>query len=460
MTKTLPHFKHRRKGLSSAAFVILGFTAVILAGAFMLCLPISNTSGKFLPFVDALFMSTSSVCVTGFAVVPPGTAFTGFGQAVVLILIQIGGLGFMTVTTFIFLLIRRKISFRDRLAIQVSLGADGNKGVVKLVRSVLILTLCVEAAGALLLLPVMVADHGAVGVWHAVFLSVSAFCNAGLDVFPHGASLAQYAVRPYVTLVISLLVIVGGLGFAVIRDVIKNKFRWRKFSLQTKIALPVTGALLAAGWLFILGVEFNNAGTIGNMPAGGKVLASFFESVTCRTAGFTAFDQNAMTHGGKFFTDILMFIGASPGSTGGGIKTTTFAVIILTMVAGFRKKSEVTAGKRSLGYRTVYKAFAVFFTAIALISAVTLFLTISEGGNTAMADAGVLSFSNILHDAISGFATVGVSTGIIPYLSVPGKLAVSFTMFIGRIGMLPVGLMFTAEEEDLLKYPEAGIAVG
>ncbi|MCL2062173.1 MAG: Trk family potassium uptake protein [Firmicutes bacterium] len=453
---TKKQFK-RPRHLSPAAIVMLAFIAVILVGAFFLALPISSADRTWMPFMDAFFMSASMVCITGYQIAPVGVAFSGFGQAVVIILIQLGALGFMTVATFILMLLHKKISLRDKLALTATLGEGSTGRILKVVRSIVILTLCIELAGALLLMPAFVYDFGARGIWVAVFVSISAFCNAGVDVFGDSEGFSRYIANPYVCIVIALLILSGGIGFVVLMDVFKNKFRFKKLSLYSKIVLPATGILLITGFLFFLGVEFNNPDTIGGQSNGTKVLAAFFESVSCRTAGFTTMGHAAMRPASRFFRDILMFIGAAPGSTGGGIKITTAAILFMTLVSGLRRKDEVVLFKRAVSAKTVKRAFSLFFVAIGLVAVLTLFLLLTQSKHI---PENLYSFENILHESFGAVSTSGIGSGLIPHLSAAGKLAVAAAFFMGRIGLLPVGMMFTDADNDMIKYPEAAVPIG
>jgi trk system potassium uptake protein TrkH len=447
----------RKKRMPPAAFVILGFISVILAGALFLCLPVSSRSGEFTSFTDSFFTSVNSVCVTGMSVVETGAYFSGFGQAVIFILMQIGGLGFMTVTTLVLILIRKKIKLRDKAALQASLGIDGkNFSILKTAKGVAIFTVSCEVIGAVLLMPVFIRDFGGIGVWHSFFTAASSFCNAGMTVFTGFYSLTKYASDPYVCLVVAALVFLGGLGFLVVNDIVKTRGRFKKLTLHSKIVLTVTLALTLSGFLFFLGSEFNHPSSLGKMGGGTKVLAALVESVSARTAGFSVIAQNGISHAGKFMRDILSFIGASPGGTGGGIKTTALAVLITAIFSGFRKKDEIVIFKRSVNHKTVYRAVSVLVTAFALIAFLTAFLLFSEKN----APAGIYSFENILHEAIGAFSTSGVSCGLTPFLSTAGKYATAAVIFMGRVGILPVTILFTSDEGDILKYPEAHVPIG
>lgn len=455
------HIIKKRFILRPAQTIILGFLAIILAGAFFLCLPISSSAGEWTNFLDALFTSVSAVCVTGLNVFSSLDHFSAFGHVIILLLIQIGGLGFMTATTFIMLLIRKKISFKDRLAIQNSLDHNTNKGIIRLVRAILIMTFSIELAGFLIFIPIFCIDNGAVGVWQALFLSVSAFCNAGFDLFgssSNGSSLMSYSSNPAVLLTVSALVIIGGIGFAVVADIYSCRKKKKKLSVHTKIVLLFTTILLIFGTLFFLIIEYSNPQTFGNKNFFDKLLNAFFQSVTCRTAGFTAIDQNGLYTSSKVISSILMFIGTSPGSTGSGIKTTTFALIILAVAAVMQGRDEVVVFKHKISYKTIMKAFSVFFLGIVLILALSLLILIAESNNPALQN---FHFGHILFESVSAFSTTGISTGITPFLGTVSKIGCMLVMFIGRVGLMNFGFAFFLDKNTaLITYPESNISVG
>ncbi len=466
MKEEFGNHKSKRIRLRPAHTIICGFVGVILVGAFLLCLPISSSAREWTNFTDALFTAVSAVCVTGYTVVPVAVHYSGFGQAVLLLLIQTGGLGFMTVTTLIMLIIRKRISYKSRLAISDSLSSDTPKGVIKLVIKILITTGIIEGAGFILLMPALCRDNGAIGIWQSLFLSVSAFCNAGFDLFagtpgmPY-ISLINYKSDVLVTLTVAFLIILGGLGFTVIADIINSKFNFKKLSLHSKIALCVTCGLIIVGTLCFLWLEYTNPLTIGNDGGGVKLMASFFQSVTARTAGFSSIDQGAMRTPSKLLNDILMFIGASPCSTGGGIKTTTLAVIALAVISVFKGRENVTVGRHTVSRRNVAKAAALATLGLLVVILLTFTLLLTEQNNAQLIESGLFTFENVLHDAFSAFATTGLTTGIVPYLSVGGKYAVMIAMLFGRVGLMNFGLLFfTGREPEIIKYPEGNITIG
>ncbi|MDE7394503.1 MAG: Trk family potassium uptake protein, partial [Clostridiales bacterium] len=318
--KTINKLQTHKKRIRPAHIIVAGFLAVIFVGSILLCLPISSKSRTATNYLNALFTATSAVCVTGLTVVDTATHFSFFGQAVLLLLIQIGGLGFMSLTTMFMILLRRKITLKDRLLIKEALNQESNNGLVRLARNMLLVTFGIEGAGFLLLLFPFVSRNGGIGVWQAFFCAVSAFCNAGFDVLSvAGAefmSLGSFAGNVVVNLSISVLIILGGLGFAVIMDIGRHKGNVKKLSLHSKIVLLSTAVLIVVGWLFFFLAEFTNKATIGSFTVGDRILAALFQSVTTRTAGFATVPQGALCPASKMGTMILMFVGASPGSTG------------------------------------------------------------------------------------------------------------------------------------------------
>ncbi len=450
----------KRLHMPPMLFVLLGFLAVMLVGALLLALPASNTDGKWMRFIDAIFWATNGVCGTGLIIKPTALSLTGFGQAVLFILVQFGGLGFMTFATFIFILIRKRITLKDRIAISEALGQDHIKGVVRLVRNIAIMTGIIELAGALMLLPFFVVKNGAYGIWQAVFNSVSAFCNAGFDVMatvgnPYG-SLSDYNGNAGVLIIIAFLAILGAFGFPVINDVIKNKFRWRKYALHSKIVLIATLIIMTCGTFFFLASEFNSKAFDG-MNGGEKLLNSMFQSVMASsTAGFSSVDQNLLSSSGKVFTCILMFVGASPCSTGGGIKTTTFAILLLMGVSGLRGKNELVIHKRSISLKNGLRAVAVTFIAAMCVLVGVMIISAT--------DPNVAVGANFF-ETITAFTTTGLSMGSTtlaaahPYS--PAALAIlAVIMTIGRLGPLSIGMIFVKRDTAKIKYPSANIMIG
>ncbi|MEG1311025.1 MAG: TrkH family potassium uptake protein [Romboutsia sp.] len=444
--------------LESTQIMVAGFAIIILIGAFLLNLPIATQSGESIGFIDALFTSTSAVCVTGLIMVDTATYWNLFGQIVIICLIQIGGLGFMTATTMFALLMKKRINLRERLLIQEALNQIDLSGLVKLTRYVILITFIIEGTGALILSTIFIPQFGtAKGIWYSIFHAISAFCNAGFDLMGsytgQFSSLTSYMNNFTVTMTVSILIILGGLGFPVILDIIRNR-KISKLNLHSKIVLLTTIILVGIGMAVIIIVEFNNPATLGNLDIGGKILASFFQSVTSRTAGFNTIDLALMNQGSIFIMIILMFIGASPASTGGGIKTTTLATLILAVRSFIFGKADIEVFERRVSDVTVKKSLGIFFIAISVVVFGTLLISITEPGFT-LVEAGF--------EVVSAFATVGLSIGGSPTLSLIGKILIMLFMFMGRVGSLTIFMAIISKgikKSPPIRYPEGKIIVG
>ncbi len=436
--------------LAPVQFLAGGFAATILIGTILLMLPISAREGS-LSFIDALFTATSAVCVTGLVVVDTGTFFTPFGQVVILGLIQVGGLGFMTMATSIFLLLGRRITLRDRLVMQEALNQFSLAGLADLIKTIIKLAFIIEGIGALLLSFRFIPQYGfREGVFKSIFHSVSAFANAGFDIMDNFTSLTAYASDYWVSSVIMILYILGGIGFVVILD-IKEKKLFRLFTLHTKFVIVITFFLLGIGTLFILLMEFSNPHTLGALQGGEKLLAAFFTAATPRTAGFNTVPTDMLTMTSKFFIIGLMFIGASPASTGGGIKTTTFGVLVWTVISVVKGDEDVVLRKRRIPLKTIKKSLAIVSISLFIVFTITLLLTLVERA----------SFLELFFETVSAFGTVGLSLGITPELSTLGRIFITFTMFVGRIGPLTMLLVFTQRlQKSKVKYSEENILIG
>ncbi len=450
----------RKIRINPAGKIVLGFLSVILIGTFLLCLPISSKDGQWFFFVDSLFTSTSAVCVTGLITVDTAVHFTVFGQIVIMILIQIGGLGFITLTSLIFLILGKKITYQNRITIQESLNQDKNQGIVKMVKNIVILVFCIEFVGFLCLLPSMVNLFGwSKGIFSSLFLSVSAFCNAGFDILGTQqtafASLAPFAQNSLILLPIMLLIVIGGIGFVVLFD-IGNKFKQKKkMSFHSKIVIYVTLILIFGGAVMFAILEWNNPNTIGNMNVWDKIVNSFFQSITPRTAGFASFDQSKLTPESLILTDILMFIGGSPASTAGGIKTTTLFILFVAMFKNSTNKGDYVFCKRQITGKLVQKALKVFCLSLLLIIVATACICLVEGNN--------ILVGSILYEVISAISTVGLTVGITPSLNVVSKLILTFLMFVGRVGAVTLTVMFASKVKmanDEIEYPDSKIIVG
>lgn len=435
--------------LSPAQFLVVAYLVVLSIGTLLLQLPAASV-GQSLNFIDALFMAASALCVTGLAVITIGTELTVFGQLVILSLIQVGALGVMTMSSLFALILGRRIGLRNRIFLQEDLNQSYLSGVVRLVRYVIVVTLSFEAIGAFFLYLGFV-NQMPVGqaLYFGIFHSVSAFANAGFDLF--GTSFETYVNHTVVTFVIALLFILGGLGFSVISELIHYHNR-RKLTLHSKIVLLTTLVLVAISWLFVLIFEFGNLETLGGLSLESKLSASFFTAVTPRTAGFNVVPTGSLQTGTLFFILILMFIGASPGSTGGGIKTTTFLTLLLGVWKTICGKRDVEVCERRISDSLVSKAWAITFLALLWIVLVTMILLSFEP----------FEFMETIFEVISAFGTVGLSTGITGDLSPFSRILITITMFIGRLGPMTLALALGQQRKanGAARYPEEKITLG
>jgi len=444
-------FMAKKQSLSPPQVVVLGFLVVILVGTILLSLPQTTANGERQRLVDALFTATSAVCVTGLVVHDTGTYFSLFGQIVILLLIQIGGLGYMTMATFLLLLIGKTITLKERLIMQESMPQFSLGGVVQFTKYVLKVTLILEVIGATILSLRWMGDYSVPkAIYLGIFHAVSAFCNAGFALFSD--SFGGFRGDMVICLTVLFLVIVGGLGYVVVSDL--YYFRHRKFpqlSIHTKMVLSITLTLIVLGGVAFYLLESKNPSTLARLPGKEKVMASLFQAVTPRTAGFSVVDVGGMMRGSLFITIILMFIGASPGGTGGGIKTTTFGVMLVTVWATLKGRRDVTLFKHRIPGEVISKSFVVGFLSIFFIVIITLFITSSES----------YDFIRVFFETMSAFGTVGLSTGITSGLSSLGKILLILTMFVGRLGPLTIGVAMMREVEDLrFRYPERKVLVG
>ncbi|MCX7596353.1 MAG: TrkH family potassium uptake protein [Fischerella sp.] len=438
--------------------ICLGFLAVITAGTILLMMPFSTSTGEWNDPIVALFTSTSAVCVTGLAVVDTGTDFSFWGQLFILLLAQIGGLGYMTTTTFLILLIRRKFDLRQKIAIQQALDRPGMSGSAQIIRSIIATTLIFEITGIFLLLPAFVPDHGwDQGMWLAIFHSVNAWNNAGFSLFKD--SLIGYQSSPLVVFTITALIILGGIGYQVIletyiliRERLQKKTEHIVLSLDFKVATSTTIILLILGTIAFLLVELRNSQTFGNLSLFEKLLVAWFQSVTPRTAGFNTVDIGEMTTAGLFITIAFMFIGASPGGTGGGIKTTTLRVLTSCTKAILQGKEEVLLYERKIALSLILKAVGVLIGSVGTVIISTILITLTDPE---------LDFIQILFEVVSAFATVGLSTGITGSVSIAAKLILIVTMYIGRVGvLLLMSAILGDPRPSRVHYPEENLLVG
>jgi len=443
--------------LSPAQVLVIGFALVILLGALLLTLPQASASGHRLPFLDALFTATSATCVTGLVVVDTGTHFTILGQLVILSLIQVGGLGFMSMSILIAMLMGQKIGLRSRLLVQEAFNQLSPAGMVKLTRKVFVTTLTIEFIGAIILSLRWLREFPAPrAFYYGFFHSISAFCNAGFDLLGDFRSLTPYQEDPVISLTVAFLIILGGLGFTVINELYKYP-KQKYLSLHSKMVLRVTGLLLLVGTILIFLLEYTNPQTLAPLSFGGKLLTSFFQSVTCRTAGYNTLIIGQMTNASLFVMVILMFIGASPGSTGGGIKTSTFGAMLLAIKSTINGQDDVEFNEKRISREIVRRSFAITALAMFLVIIATIILNVSEAG----AVQNNRSFLNLLFEVVSAFGTVGLTTGITPHLTPVGKLLIIIMMFIGRLGPLTIAVALAARrKKGSFRYPEDKIIVG
>ncbi|UHA75551.1 TrkH family potassium uptake protein [Paenibacillus sp. 481] len=432
-----------------ARILVTGFLIIITIGTFLLKLPMSMQPGRSLSFIDALFTATSAVCVTGLVVVDTGTTFSTFGQIVIISLVQIGGIGFMSVALMFYLMLGKKVSLRERLILQEAINANSMEGIVRTVRRVIIFVAVIQAVAALILTAYF-ATHMplAQASYYALFHAISLFNNGGFDLF--GNSFQHYANDFLFNLVAFLLVMAGGIGFIVLAELYEYPKR-RRLSLHSKVVLTMSSALVLVGAIFIFALEFTNPHTLGPLSMEGKVYASFFQSISARSSGTTTVDVAQFREVSQFFVIILMFIGASPGSAGGGIKTTTFAILLSAVYAMLRGREDAVLFRSRLPKEQIIKALTIIILALMLVLSVSILLAVVEQQ----------PFLDVLFETVSAVATVGLSTGITPELTVWGKIIICATMFIGRLGPMTLAYALANRKEPMLyRYPEGKIMIG
>lgn len=444
--------------LTPAQALTLGFLIVIIFGGFILYMPISHKSNTDVSAIDAIFTAASAVCVTGLVVVDTSTQWSSFGQMWILLLIQIGGIGFMTLLSVISMLLKKKIKLSEKLILQESLSQSSFADLYELVKNVLKVTLFIELIGAILLSFHFAPELGlAKGIWYGIFHSVSAFCNAGFDLLGiytgEFSSLTSAFSNWSFIATIGVLIVLGGLGFPVIMDIITQK-AFKKLSLHSKIVILTTITLLATGSLLILMFEWSNVNTLGTLNVNEKILGAIFQSTSTRTAGFNTFDLSNLRTASLLIMLMLMFIGASPASTGGGLKTTTFAITIMSILNTFLKKEDVTVFKKRVPKNIVSKAQVSTLLAILIVSAATVLLVTLESN---------ISLESALFEVISAIATVGLSLGITSTLSVPSKILIIILMFLGRVGsttvILALASRISSAKKSNIKYTEEHISL-
>jgi len=435
--------------LNPPRVLALGFLGLILFGSVLLNLPVASADGNSIGFLDALFTSASAVCVTGLIVVNTATYWSVFGKVVILFLIQIGGLGIMTMATMVALIMGKKISLKERLIIKEQMNQETLSGMVKLTLYVILLTFAIEAIGAIILSFRFVPEYGLTkGIWFSVFHSISAFCNAGFGIT--GNSLMSYTDSPLTIMTLSGLIIIGGTGFSVLIDLAKHR-RWVRLSLHTKLVITMSLGLILLGTIFFFVLEYSNPATIGQMPLGEKLSAAFFAAVVPRTAGFNSIDTAALRESSVFLTIILMFVGGSPGSTAGGVKTATIGVVLMATISIIRGDKDIEIYEKRLNQETVFKSLAIVTVGMGMIVLISFLLTITESKN----------FLDVLFEATSAFATVGLSRGITSDLTTIGKIIIIGTMYAGRVGPLTMAYAIGYNKKHKrYRYSEGHISVG
>lgn len=451
--------KKTKLKLSTTHIILFSFFAAVLIGAVLLTLPVSSAKGEWTPFIDALFTSTTATCVTGLVVAPTFSAWSTFGHIVILFLIQIGGLGVITVVSIIAMMFHKKMGLSDRLLLQDAFNLNTLSGLSQFVKRVVLGAFLVEGIGALLYMTVFIPEFGLKGIWISVFTAISAFCNAGIDIIAEN-SLCNYVHNPIVNLTTCLLIFFSGIGFIVWWDVArvlklrkKRKLKVLKnLTLHSKIALTTTLILIFGGALCIFLFEYNNPQTMKDFTLYQKIQASFFQSVTTRTAGFATIPQENFSNGSALVSILMMFIGGSPVGTAGGIKTVTIAVVVAAAIAAIKNKKDVTMFNRTLSKEAVSKAVAVICTSFFIMFMSTLLLS-------AVTDASVI---DILYETVSATATVGLTRNLTASLNTVGKIIIIATMYFGRVGpiSLAVALNFKKKNPNIIKNPVEDISVG
>ncbi|MFH5835401.1 TrkH family potassium uptake protein [Proteiniclasticum sp. C24MP] len=451
----MEEFKKKRN-MSPFKILAIGFLTVILTGAILLTLPIATQSGEITSFLDSIFTATSAVCVTGLVVLDTGTYWSTFGQVIILTLIEIGGLGFMAMSTFFAMVLGKRISLRERLVMQEAYNTFSLQGIISHVRYMLLFTVSVQLFAALILMTQFIPIYGiGTGIYYGIFHAISAFNNAGFDLLGNFTSITIFNENKIILITLAILINIGGLGYLVIREIISGvraKRKLKNFSLHAKVVLTISGILLSVGTIALLIFEWNNPATIEHMSFGNKLTNAFFSAVTPRTAGFNSISNSDMSPAGKLLTMGYMFVGGSPGSTAGGVKTTTLGIVVFTLISVLRGRQDAEVYKRRISQSIVFKAMAIFMLGITIVIIGVMILSITEVGS---------SFETILYEVISAFGTVGLSQGLTPTLSSVGKVTIAIIMYLGRVGPLTVMLALAGKQEKInYKYPEGKILIG
>lgn len=450
---------NKKISLSTTHIILISFLIVIFIGSILLTLPISSKNGVTVKYIDALFTATTSTCVTGLVTVPTYSTWSIFGQIVILLLIQIGGLGVVAFMSAFMIIIHKKLKLKDYQLIQDAFNLNTMSGLIKFIKHVFLGTLLIELIGAILYMFVFIPDHGIKGVWISIFNSVSAFCNAGMDIIGE-VSLCDYATNPLVNITTSLLIILGGLGFIVWWDVLRvlKQFKNKKLkcfkslTLHSKIVISSTLVLIFGGGLLVFLFEYSNVNTIANFSIFDKLQISMFQSITTRTAGFATIPQEYLTDQSVMVCLILMFIGGSPVGTAGGIKTITAISLIAIAIASIRNKKEVVLFNRNLSSEITKKAVAVTVMSfmIVIISTILLSLSIDK------------SIVDVLYETVSATATVGLSRNLTPFLNTTGKIIIIITMYLGRVGPISLAIAFKSKKEstNMILNPTEEVSIG
>lgn len=446
----------KKRNMSPFKILAIGFLTVILTGAILLTLPISTQSGEVTNFLDSVFTATSAVCVTGLVVQDTGTYWSTFGQGVILTLIEIGGLGFMAMSTFFAMVLGKRISLRERLVMQEAYNTFSLQGIINHVRYMLLFTVSVQLIAALILMTQFIPVYGiGTGIYYGIFHAISAFNNAGFDLLGNFTSITVFNENKIILITLAIVINIGGLGYLVLREIIsavRTKRKLKNFSLHAKVVLTISGILLTVGTIAMLIFEWNNPATMEHMSFGNKLTNAFFSAVTPRTAGFNSISTSDMSPAGKLLTMGYMFVGGSPGSTAGGVKTTTLGIVIFTLISVLRGRQDAEVYKRRISQSVVFKAMAIFMLGITIVIIGVMILSITEIG---------ASFETILYEVISAFGTVGLSQGLTPTLSSVGKVTIAIIMYLGRVGPLTVMLALAGKQEKInYKYPEGKILIG
>ena len=447
--------RNRSRATSPTKIIALTFAVIILVGSLLLTLPVASRNGISCGFRPALFTATSATCVTGLVLYDTWTQWSGFGQAVIITLIEIGGLGFMSAASMVVFLFRKKVGLKQRMVMAQALSLTDMEGVVRLQRLVILGSLCVQGIGALILMLHFLPGYGflTAAKW-GVFHAISAFCNAGFDIFgciTSGNSLIELNSDPVLLLTLSALVIIGSLGFLVWQEIITVR-QWKKLSVYTKLVFIMTGSLLLLGWILVCLLEWNNPGTLGSMSVGDKLLNGFFQSVTLRTAGFAAIDQGFMTDAGKAVSMMLMLVGGSSGSTAGGAKTVTVVVLVLFLAARARGKRTVCVFKRTIPDEQALDAMTI----------VSILMGLAVFGAVFITATSPVGFVDAAFEAMSAIATVGVTTGATTALSIPAQYLIIIYMYFGRVGVLTISLGFLMGDraEERFRYAQTNLLIG